>query len=195
MQFYSAIRTVVRKLHEELPDWLTYHDYDHVRDVYRMAREIGKAEGLGDVQLKLVLTAAILHDIGFTISNANHEKLSCDIARELLPLFGYTNEQIEEIEGLIMATAIPHKPTNLAQMVLCDADLDYLGRDDFFSRGDQLYHEFLHLGIVKDRKSWNMVQVKFLNQHRYFTQTSIDSRASRKAAHLQAIEKQLEEDQ
>lgn len=191
MHYYSAIRTIVKKLREELPAWLTYHDYEHVRDVYRMSREIGRAEGLNDEELKLVLTAAILHDIGFTIGPQEHEKSSCEIARQMLPAFNYSEEQIRIIESLIMVTSIPHKPENLMQMVICDADLDYLGRDDFFSRAEELYKEFLNLGIVTDRKSWNEVQVKFLNLHKFFTRTSIAARNEKKAAHLKMIKEEL----
>jgi uncharacterized protein len=192
MHYYSAIRTIVKKLKEELPSWLTYHDYDHVRDVYRMSREIGRAEGLNEEDLRLVLTAAILHDIGFIIGPKDHEKNSCVIAREMLPAFGYNEAHIKTIEGLIMVTSIPHKPENLMQQIICDADLDYLGRDDFFSRAEELYKEFVLLGIVTDRKSWNEVQVKFLNMHRYFTNTSISSRSDKKAQHLKAIARELE---
>jgi HD superfamily phosphodiesterase len=191
MKFYPAIRTIVSKLQQELPGWLTYHDYDHVRDVYRIAREIGRAEGLDEDNLKLVLTAAILHDIGFIGGPREHEKSSCDIAREILPKFEYTADQIAEIEGMIMVTSIPHKPENLMQMIMCDADLDYLGRDDFSTRAEQLYKEFIVMGIVNDRKSWNEVQVKFLNMHRYFTRTSIESRTEKKAAHLRLIQEEL----
>lgn len=191
MKFFSAIRVIVKKLQQELPEWLTYHDYDHVRDVYRVAREIGKAEGLNHEQIKLLLTAAILHDIGFTKSPKDHEKNSCNIAREILPGFGYSDSEIKEIEGMIMVTSIPHKPENLMQQIMCDADLDYLGRQDFKQRAEQLYKEFLIMGIVSDRKSWNEVQVKFLNMHKFFTKTSIEARSETKYAHLRKIEEEL----
>lgn len=195
MRYFSAITAIVRKLKEELPVWLTYHDYDHVRDVYRMAREIGRKEGLSESELRLVLTAAILHDSGFILGNDHHEQKSVAIAREMLPQFGYSPEDLDVIEGLIMSTEIPHKPSNLAQMVICDADLDYLGRDDFRKRADQLFEELKFQGIVKTRRAWNEIQVRFLNQHRYFTQTSIASRQATKDAHLAAIMRELEEDQ
>ena len=191
MHYFAAIRAIVRKLKQELPSWLTYHDYDHVCDVYRMARHIGMAEGLAEEDLKLLLTAAILHDIGFTIGPTEHEKNSCMIARQMLPAFGYSEAQIQKIEGMIMVTSIPHKPENLEQMIICDADLDYLGRDDFFSRGETLYKEFLAMGIVSDRKSWNQVQVKFLNLHKFFTRTSIEARNAKKAEHIRLIEEEL----
>lgn len=191
MQFFRAIRYTVNRLQRELPEWLTYHTYDHVKDVYRMSRLIGRAEGLDEDELKLVLTAAILHDSGFTLGTDQHEQKSCDIAREILPRFGYKEEQIETITSLIMATAIPHKPLSLAHEVLCDADLDYLGRDDFQKGADSLFRELMYLGIVKDKRTWNNIQVKFLTQHRYFTKTSIESRLSKKAMNLASVVAEL----
>lgn len=191
MRFFSAIKHVLNKLQAELPVWLEYHDVDHVRDVYRMARFIGKAEGLHEHDLKLLLTAAILHDSGFTKGTEKHEERSCEIARSILPAYGYSGEDISRIEKMIMATAIPHKPESLIEKIICDADLDYLGRDDFYERGDRLYRELQYLNVVKDRHSWNLIQEKFLLQHQYFTETAISARHSTKQQHLNTIQEEI----
>jgi uncharacterized protein len=191
MRFYSAIKHVLRKLQTELPSWLEYHDVDHVRDVYRMSRFIGRAEGLSEYDLKLLLTAAILHDSGFTIGSEKHEERSCEIAKEILPQYGYTHEDISRIERMIMATSIPHKPLSHIEKIICDADLDYLGREDFIERGDRLYRELQYLKVVNDRHSWNKIQEKFLLQHQYFTETAISARQSTKQAHLEQIQNEI----
>lgn len=192
MQFFGAIRKILIRLHSELPSTLFYHDVDHVKDVYRMTRHIGRNEGLNDHQLKLALTAAILHDSGFILGSDIHEIRSCEIARTTLPHYGYSPEDIKAIEGMIMATTIPHKPQNLSEQVICDADLDYLGRVDFAERAEKLFQELKLQGVIKDRATWNSIQVSFLNQHRYFTNTAIEARQTMKTQHLLEIQNEIE---
>jgi uncharacterized protein len=86
--------------------------------------------------MTLLKTACLFHDIGFTISGQDHEERGCEIAEEVLPDLNYDSDQINRIKGMIMATKIPQTPNNKLEQIICDADLDYLGRDDFFSIGD-----------------------------------------------------------
>ena len=41
------------------------------------------------------------------------------------------SDQIERICALIMSTKLPPKPTNLLENIMCDSDLDYLGKKRF----------------------------------------------------------------
>jgi hypothetical protein len=75
------------------------------------------------------------------IQAENHEAISCQIAEEILVQFDYSPEQIQKIKGMIMATRIPQTPTNHLEEILADADLDYLGRDDFEEISERLFKE------------------------------------------------------
>ena len=96
-------------------------------------------------------------------------------------------EEIEKICGMIMATRIPQSPKTHLEQILADADLDYLGRDDFYTIGDKMYKE-LGLG---HRDEWNEMQLKFLERHTYFTQTALALRDAKKKKHLDQIREQL----
>src|SRR5215217_376820 len=148
MEFQKAKKFILAKLRKELPRHLSYHSVEHVKDVYGAVESIGKKEGIKGEAMKLLLTAALFHDSGFLKGPKDHEKVSCDIAREHLPEFGYNAEQIETICGMIMATRIPQTPHNLLEQIICDADLDYLGRDDFFTIGNKLFDELSIYGII-----------------------------------------------
>jgi predicted metal-dependent HD superfamily phosphohydrolase len=117
----------------------------------------------------------------------DHEKLSCELVREYLPQFGYTTEAIERICSMIMATSLPQQPKNKLEEILCDADLDYLGRDDFYTTGAKLYQEFIARDVVKNEAEWNKVQLHFLENHSYFTNTATKLRKQKKDAHLHEI--------
>lgn len=187
MQFKKAVSFILKKLENELPLHLSYHNADHVRDVYLAAEHISKQEGIADHEIKLLLTAAGFHDSGFLKGADNHEEESCRIATRTLPGFGYSQDDIEKICAMIIATKIPQDPKNHLEEILADADLDYLGRDDFFIISERLFQEFLATGIVHNEEEWYRLQTKFFENHHYFTQTVIDSRAAKKQQHLNQI--------
>lgn len=178
---------VIDRLAKELPEDLFYHSIEHTLDVLDSALRIGDSEGISEFQTVLLRASVMLHDFGFVSGYANHEELGCDLAQEILPGFGYTSEDAEVICGLIMATKVPQAPNDHLQQIICDADLDYLGRDDFYSIGDRLYREFASRGIVKDENDWNCLQIRFLSNHRYFTDTNLREREEIKIGHLQQL--------
>src|SRR4051812_29482608 len=147
MQFAAAKKFILSKQKKELPKHLSYHSVAHVKDVYESAKRLAKAEGVNGEDLTLLLTAVLYHDCGFTVQSKEHEKIGCDIASTTLPDFDYTSGEIERICGMIMATRIPQTPHNILEQIIADADLDYLGRDDFWTIGNKLFSELQMYGI------------------------------------------------
>jgi len=190
MQFTEAKSFILSKLKKELPKYLSYHSIAHIKDVYKAAEMLADAEGIKGEDKKLLLTAALFHDSGFLIQQKDHERISCEIAAEYLPGFGYTSEQIKKISGMIMATKIPQKPHNHLEQIISDADLDYLGRDDFFKIGDTLYAE-INMYSYMDENQWNQLQVDFMEKHHYFTATAIKLRKQKKEENLQLVRSKL----
>jgi hypothetical protein len=114
------------------------------------------------------------------------------MAKEILPKYGYTEQHINTIVDLIHVTAIPHKPINKLQEIICDADLDYLGRDDFDKIADKLKRELRAMGKIDSDKKWDEIQVHFLRQHQYFTKTAISSRQKKKEENIESVLRRLE---
>jgi len=191
MQFEQAKSFILDKLTKELPGYLSYHTIDHVLDVYGAAETLGRMENLTENELLLLLTAALFHDAGFTIGLKEHEESSCVIAARYLPGYGYSDADIEKISGMIMATKLPQLPKNLSEQIICDADLDYLGRDDFFPISDSLYREFLFTAVVSNENDWNKLQVTFFEKHQYFTASAIKLRQQKKEDNLRSIKSKI----
>lgn len=189
MQFTATVRQLLRRMQNELPQELHYHNIAHTKDVYRAARRIAVNENLSDQDTKLVLTAALLHDMGFVVAMDNHEELSCRLAREILPKNGYSSQEIAQVESIIMVTKLPQNPQTLNERIMCDADLDYLGRDDYYDISERLFEEWNLVGRHLERDEWEMIQVKFLSAHRYFTETCLREREPKKQEHLAAIKR------
>ena len=191
MQFEEAGQFILNKLTIELPAHLSYHNIDHVQDVYKAAKLIGETENISAGDMKLLLTAAWYHDAGFLVCYKGHEKESCRIVREVLPGFQYSPIEIERICGLIMATRLPQSPKNILERIIADADLDYLGRDDFFSIANRLHLEYTYLDFIDNENDWNHHQVDFIKNHHYFTKSANNLRQAKKEANLQKIQAQL----
>jgi predicted metal-dependent HD superfamily phosphohydrolase len=145
---------------------------------------IAKAEGINtEHEVDLLKLAAAYHDSGFLFTYKNHEEKSCEILKN--DLAGKLNKQdIEIVCGLIMATRIPQSPKTHLEKIICDADLDYLGRSDFEPISNNLYKEFIVYGVIKEKDNWNEIQIKFLETHNYFTSSSFLKRNTKKQEHL-----------
>jgi predicted Zn-ribbon and HTH transcriptional regulator len=187
MQFEKAINFIIEKQINELPLHLSYHNIQHTKDVYKAVETIAAGEDIRNEDLKLLLTAAAYHDCGFLETREGHEMVSCRIARETLPNYDYSEDQIKNICGMITATHLPQSPKNHLECILADADLDYLGREDFFLLSERLYREVKNCGELINDDEWNHVQVDFMLNHHYFTQTSINLRADQKQVNLDKI--------
>jgi uncharacterized protein len=191
MQFQQATDYIIHRLQAELPTQFTYHNLRHTLDVYEAATRLAHTEGVSGEELLLLQTAALYHDCGYLLQVPEHESVSSRIATEQLPRFQYTPEQTACVCNIILATRLPQQPHNLLQQIICDADLDYLGRDDFFSISQQLFLELQDLDAVKSEHEWNSMQVAFLEQHCYFTHTANTTRNAKKEEHLQQLRKVL----
>ncbi|MFM9944581.1 MAG: HD domain-containing protein [Bacteroidia bacterium] len=188
MQLEEARINAINILKESLPRYLTYHSLEHTLDVYEETKRIAKSEKLNsNDELNILLTAAIYHDIGFVASELNHEQQSSIICMSNLPKFGYTDSEIDRICEVIMATKIPQTPNSHLAEILCDADLDYLGRNDFDEISEALFEEFSFRKIITNRQVWDNIQVNFFNSHHYFTTSNCEIRNIQKAINLQKI--------
>jgi len=174
-----------------LPKHLSYHSVAHVIDVYHAAENIGTREHVSGYEMQLLLTAVLFHDTGFIHGVNGHEEESCRIANQYLPGYGYTIDEIKKINGMILATKVPQLPKNHLEEIICDADLDYLGRDDFFPISNNLYSEFKENRIVSSENEWNKLQVTFFENHHYFTNTSLKLRQEKKEQHLISIKEKI----
>lgn len=183
-EYKEAEEAIRLKLSKELPGDLSYHGLHHTEDVLNAALKIAKTEKVPGKDLKLLRLAILLHDSGFIHTYKGHEEMGCKIAREILPAYHLPRHEIEVICGMIMATKIPQTPDTILERIICDADLDYLGRDDVFAIADTLFHEIkLYINPIS-ADEWNNLQISFLEAHEYFTKFSKTKRSPAKLIYL-----------
>lgn len=169
----SVFSYIIEKLKVHLPGDLLYHNIDHVLDVYEAVNRISKAENIDNDTAELLSVAALMHDAGMIISYKGHEAAACKLVTEWLPQFGYTEAERKRICGMILTTQLPQSATLPEEKILCDADLDYLGRDDFFMIAERLRLEWKRKGIIDySLIEWYKLQVEFLGNHVYYTHSN-----------------------
>ncbi len=195
-QYDAAIDYALERLREELSPRLIYHSLRHTQhDVMPAARLLAKMSGLSVDDTHLVEVAAAFHDLGFIETYRDHEEASARLAGLVLPRFGFAPAQIEQIVSMILATRLPQSPVTLLEMIIADADLDVLGREDFFERNEVLRQEMARYHQGCDRREWLRNQLEFLQNHCYYTPAARSLRDRTKEQNLALLEAMVREDQ
>ena len=181
MQYERACAFLMPKLEKELSAHFTYHNLQHVKEVIQVSQQLAKAEKLSAHQTQILRTAALFHDAGYLRKYDGHEEISCEIAKEYLPQFGYTEKEIGEVNRLIMATRVGHKPADILEAVLCDANFSYLGTDKYFPLAELLFLEMKQVGKLETWEEWQKLQIQFLEMHNYYSPSAIKLFTARKS--------------
>ncbi|HNP52998.1 MAG TPA: HD domain-containing protein [Ferruginibacter sp.] len=177
----------VMEMLQDLDPSLTYHSIHHTRDVVRQSERIAKEEGIPPDQIVLLKIAALYHDTGFLKVYAGHEEAGCAIFEADKYRSHFSDDEAALILGLIRATKVPQQPHTHLQQIICDADLDYLGRTDFPPIAALLQKEVLHAGLVPDALTWHEREIQFLQKHRYHTHSSQTVREPVKQQNIEAL--------
>ncbi|MFO8234515.1 MAG: adenylate/guanylate cyclase domain-containing protein [Bacteroidales bacterium] len=191
LRFNDLENIILNKLEKGLPDTLFYHNVKHTIDVVTQTEIIGKSENITDEELLILKTAALFHDAGHMISYDNHEEESIKMVNKMLPHYNYSRKQIQQIEELILATKMPPEPKNHLEKIICDADLDYLGRSDFIPVAYSLYKELKANNKISSFKEWKKMEIDFIEKHAYFTETAKNLREVKKQKQLTKIVKEM----
>lgn len=187
-RFVELSSSVLSYMEQNLERNLTYHNLAHTRDVMKQVERIAIGEQVPEQNDILILkVAALFHDTGFLETYKHHEEKSVEIMKRHIVEGDLTELEIERVTGMIMATKIPQSPTNALEEIICDADVDYLGRDDFERISMGLKDEFLIHGVIKSEADWDPLQIRFFEMHAYFTKTCRTDRAPKKKLHLEQL--------
>lgn len=183
---------IINRLKALLPENLIYHDLDHTLNVEKSVIRFAKLEGIENKELELLHTAALYHDAGFILQYEKNEDFAIQLAQNNLPIFGYSESEIEIVTKIIAATKSSVEPETLLEKIMCDADHDYLGRADYFHIAKRLRNEISLQGRDMTEVEWINFQLKFLeHKHRYYTDTAVNIRQQGKVARIADLKIQL----
>ncbi|NOZ45190.1 MAG: hypothetical protein GXO79_00255 [Chlorobi bacterium] len=190
MRFYDLKNYVLRKIENELPKNQYFHNVKHAINFISHIDFIAHAEKVNSSELLLLETAALFYDLGFIKSYSDHEVKSLKFAKEILPQYGYNNEQIKQISDLLYAIKKNPTPKNKLEMIICDAYFDHLGSNEFNKLSRNLFKELVeNKKFEDDFDKWNTEQLNFLENHVYFTETAKNFRNSYKQKTIDHLKK------
>ena len=181
---------ILKDLEENLPAHLTYHGLEHTIDVANVINHYIEHLKIDEGMAKLLRIAAVSHDYGYIVSPINHEERSI-IAIEPYLKNTLTPDEIDIVNGLIRATKVPQQTNTIYEEIIADADLDYLGREDYDVLSNKLYQEFIYFDFVSDYKEWLNLQIKFLEKHKYHTDFAKTHRQGLKTKKLKELKHAL----
>jgi predicted metal-dependent HD superfamily phosphohydrolase len=192
MKGYNKLRQkALDILNTELPKKLYYHGTHHSLNALKACEKYLKSENIRGEKAKLLRIGILLHDIGYTVSKANHEDYSLSISEKLMTNFGFSKENINIVKGLITATKKTETPKNILENIISDVDLDYLGGPDYYKISHQLFKELKAVSNIKTKNEWNKIQIKFLENHKYYTNFALKFRQPEKEKRLQELKSKL----
>lgn len=195
IQFMDIQENILDLLEKNLPSNLYYHNVKHTVDVITEVELIGWAEGLCEEEILTLKIAALFHDAGHIVDYRYHEHQGVLMARQILPRYNIPQSRIDTICRLIMATKLPPQPKDKMEEVMCDSDLDYLGRTDFIPVSNTLYRELKERQMVGSWQDWNQMQLDFIKQHQYFTKTAQNLREVNKQQQIERLRQLLNENE
>jgi ligand-binding sensor domain-containing protein/class 3 adenylate cyclase/HD superfamily phosphodiesterase len=191
IDYRGAESHLLNKLKDHMPKDLYYHGVHHTIDVCNAAESIALEEGISGNDMFILKAAALYHDSGYLEKYQDNEHIGVEMAKADLPQFGFSEEHIARIEALIYITFVKNEPVTKLEKIIRDADLDYLGRDDFHNISNSLKRELIDRQLIADDKEWDEMQVDFLEKHEYHTATSRKRRSAKKLKNLEEVKNRL----
>jgi predicted metal-dependent HD superfamily phosphohydrolase len=187
------IRTLFR---DELPAGIKYHSADHTlhptKGVVAVANKLALLEKISEHDRELLIAAAYFHDTGYIREYEKNEPIAARMAGRILKLVGYEPEEIKKIQKMILATDPEIEPETHLEKILCDADLDGLGREDFFQLDGKLREGRGARGVdTTDDSKWYKGTLQFIEKHRYYTESQKELRGKGKQENIEALLKKL----
>lgn len=182
---------------DELPQGIKYHDANHTlhptKGVVAAANRIAISENISEHDRELLITAAYFHDTGYIREYDKNEPIAARMAGRILKLIGYKPGEVEKIQKMILATDLECEPKTHVEKILCDADLDHFGREDFFKFDGKLREGRRIRGIdVSDDAKWYKGTLAIITNHQYYTQSQKKLREKEKQKNIKRILDKLE---
>jgi len=166
----SASEFVSVLLKENLPPEFTYHNLIHAREVFEAVTELGINSGITDEELEILQVAAWFHDAGFIKDYQDHENKSIEIAKEYLGNIRYPDKKIIRLTEIIIMTDMANIPLSLSDKIIRDADILYIGKEDFYYKCLALKYELESVEHKRLTESeWLHSNFDFINGTVFFT--------------------------
>ncbi|MDG1728999.1 MAG: DUF5706 domain-containing protein [Algibacter sp.] len=181
---------VISYLNENLDTSFVYHNLTHTQRVVENAKKLAELSNLSEDQKQLLITAAWLHDTGYTKTIKNHEDESVVIAKDFLKQQKVSETDIKAVCDLILATKMAYdKPKNQLEKIIRDADCAHIGSKNYIEISELLRKEWeLNCDKTLTESKWLDENINFLStKHRFYTDEASANWDKRKGKNLSLL--------
>jgi len=161
---------VIKMFDDEAPPDLYFHNAPLVRNICTQAELLATAEKISEEEYISLKLASVFLFTGYINDYEKPLESSFSSAEEILPRYGFDQENISEVKRLIR-NSFKNKQESVTDNILHDARFDYLGRVDYLRLTDKLLREETEYGIPHTKKEWTDNQRKLLIEHEFITNT------------------------
>lgn len=163
---------IEEKLTKELSSSMYFHNASQTHDFANTVELICLGEHIEVEDMLVVKTAATLYASGFVIQYENYREKSIEFAKEILPGYEYTKNQIEKVCEIIESSKNLFSAENKFVAVFADAYLDFYGSYQYIQKLNLLFNELNENKQILDKKDWYNHQLNNLKKHNFYTPTA-----------------------
>ncbi len=137
-----------------------YHTLDHINVCLQ---ELESVAALTE-NYKAVALAIWFHDVIYDVRRNDNESRSAQVARDICPRAGVSEEVIQKTVELIQITRHDQAPAGIDQKLITDIDLSILGRSEreYAAYEQAIRKEYSHVSEVRYRSGRTEVLRSFL---------------------------------
>ncbi|WP_338375176.1 Pycsar system effector family protein [uncultured Flavobacterium sp.] len=195
MKLVNKAKLYVTELFENILEFkYTYHNINHTKSVVKAAEEIAIHEKIDGEDLEILLVAAWFHDCGYVECKEGHEEVSVRIVSKFLEENDYDIIYIEKVAKIIRATVFNYVPTTILEKIICDADYNHLGKENYFETASLLRKEWelTNYNVCCDLE-WAKGNLALLNEkHHFYTEYAKLNWDAIKDKNIQKLKEKIE---
>jgi len=156
-------------LRRELSSDCIYHNLSHTNRVVKSIMSLIEGENVTGVDAENLKIVAWFHDIGHINGCENHEEQSVELAINFLKEQNVSEERIEQISSLILATKMGYEPQNLFEQIIRDADCSHFANKNYNDISELLRAEWEIINKkMYSNIEWTEENISFFRKHHQF---------------------------
>ena len=175
-----------------LPENIVFHNYNRTSKIARICDTLSIQSDLNGNEKILLHLSALFIDIGYCDDPKKSAAASARHARNYFMQKGLEASTIKIITESIEAIGYPQQPVSLVAQYLCDADMYYLGSNNYPLDTELLRKEISLVDKVNfSDLDWIKRQLQVLENHTYFTAEARKLFKKRKKNNILLLQNQL----
>lgn len=191
-----------KRMTNELPDKIVYHDIEHTHRLIKVIKEIGSEENISDEEMELCLMAGWLMNLGFIEMDHNDvdnpkdlfeecKKHNMRLGEAFLKEIEYPEARIDAVLAIMREGVFEDYNRSKLGAILSDAATSDWALPEGKKLLKKLYEEFLLTGIVSfGKSSWYDAVLNYLYKHQYLTAYAKEQFNPKKKRLIEKVEKE-----